>query len=156
MAWPDLSAALRASEERLRSIANNFPGVVFQFYARPTGEFGLYYLSERAEELFDIGPPLEDAYARFAARVAPEHRWLLAGFGGMVGAYLLQGAFSIDTPSLLLLGALGLAAVVALTDPAVLDARADATRPMPGTASVRSSSDLAKTSGPASSVKPVR
>lgn len=69
-----IEAALRASEERLRSIANNFPGVVFQFYARPTGEFGLYYLSERAEELFGIGPPLEDAYARFAAHIAPEHR----------------------------------------------------------------------------------
>ncbi|KAB2936234.1 MAG: PAS domain S-box protein [Candidatus Contendobacter sp.] len=67
-------AALRASEERLRDIANNVPGTVYQFYARPTGELGFYYISERADELFGIDHRLEDAFARFAAQVAPEDR----------------------------------------------------------------------------------
>ena len=73
-AYKRAEAALRASEERLQSIANHIPGVVYQFYARPTGELGLYYLSERAEELFGIRPRLEDAFACFAAHVALEDR----------------------------------------------------------------------------------
>ncbi|MFO1372913.1 MAG: EAL domain-containing protein [Candidatus Competibacteraceae bacterium] len=67
-------AALRTSEERLRDIANSVPGVVYQFYARPTGELGLYYISERADELFGLGNHLEDAFARFTTYVAPEDR----------------------------------------------------------------------------------
>jgi diguanylate cyclase (GGDEF)-like protein/PAS domain S-box-containing protein len=67
-------AALRASEERLREIANKVPGVVFQFYARPNGDMGLYYFSERGAEIFGIEPPLEEALARFSAQVAPEDR----------------------------------------------------------------------------------
>ncbi|KAB2929669.1 MAG: PAS domain S-box protein [Candidatus Contendobacter sp.] len=71
-----IEAALRASKERLRNIANNIPGVVYQFYARPTGELGLYYLSARAGELFGVTPRLEDAFAQFAAQIAPEDREL--------------------------------------------------------------------------------
>ncbi len=67
--------ALRASEERLRGIANNIPGVVFQFYARPTtGEMGLCYLSERTEELFGLGDDRANAFALFTAHVVPEDR----------------------------------------------------------------------------------
>ncbi len=57
---------------------------------------------------------------------AEEHRPLLAGFGGLVAAYVLQGLVSIDAVPLLLLGGLGTAALVALADPALVAARADA------------------------------
>jgi diguanylate cyclase (GGDEF)-like protein/PAS domain S-box-containing protein len=67
-------AALRASEQRLRDIANNVPGVVYQFYVRSTGETGLYYISERADEIFGVGNHLEDAFTRFTAHVAPADR----------------------------------------------------------------------------------
>ena len=73
-AFKRAEATLRASEELMRSVANHIPGVVYQFYARPTGELGLYYFSERAEELFGIRPTLDDAFAAFTARVAPEDR----------------------------------------------------------------------------------
>ncbi|MDS4025756.1 MAG: PAS domain S-box protein [Candidatus Contendobacter sp.] len=69
-------AALRASRERLHNIASNVPGVVFQFYARPTGELGLYYLSVRAEELFGITLRLEDAFPQFTTYIVPEDRKL--------------------------------------------------------------------------------
>ncbi|MDG4597698.1 MAG: PAS domain S-box protein [Candidatus Contendobacter sp.] len=67
-------AALRASRERLHNIANNVPGVVYQFYARPTGERGLSYFSARAGEVFGITPRLEDAFAEFTAHIMPEDR----------------------------------------------------------------------------------
>ncbi|MDG4552409.1 MAG: PAS domain S-box protein [Candidatus Contendobacter sp.] len=69
-------AALRASKEQLRNIANNIPGVVYQFYAHPAGELGFHYISERANELFGMGHQVKDAFARFTARVAPLDREL--------------------------------------------------------------------------------
>ncbi|MDG4595313.1 MAG: PAS domain S-box protein [Candidatus Contendobacter sp.] len=69
-------AALRASKEQLRNIANNIPGVVYQFYAHPTGELGFHYISEHANELFGMGHQGKDAFARFTARVASVDREL--------------------------------------------------------------------------------
>jgi tetratricopeptide (TPR) repeat protein len=51
--------------------------------------------------------------------VAPEHRWLLAAFGGAFAGYLGQGAFSIDMVPLAWWSWVCLGAIVALTDPAV-------------------------------------
>ncbi len=66
--------ALRASEQRLRNIAKNIPGVVYQFYARPNGKIGLYYISHRAGELFGINYRATGAFRRFIKHIAPEHR----------------------------------------------------------------------------------
>jgi PAS domain S-box-containing protein len=66
--------ALRASKEQLRNITNSIPGAVYQFYAHPAGELGFYYISERADELFGMGSQLQDAFARFTARVVPQDR----------------------------------------------------------------------------------
>ncbi|MGE9297172.1 MAG: PAS domain S-box protein [Puniceicoccales bacterium] len=43
---------LREEEARLTSLAQTFPGVIFQWYQRENGEFGLYYMSARVEEIF--------------------------------------------------------------------------------------------------------
>ncbi len=64
--------ALQASEKKLRDIANNIPGVVYQFYARPNGDQGLYYFSERAHELLGINAALDEALMNFITQVAPE------------------------------------------------------------------------------------
>ncbi|MEN6507335.1 MAG: PAS domain S-box protein [Smithella sp.] len=49
--------ALRESEKRLLGINTNMPGVVFQFYAKDNGEYGISYVSERLADLFEV--PLE-------------------------------------------------------------------------------------------------
>lgn len=66
--------ALMASEERLRGIANNFPGVVFQFYASDSGEMGVHYLSERTMEIMGLGNDTWGFLDRFTACIAPEDR----------------------------------------------------------------------------------
>jgi PAS domain S-box-containing protein len=66
--------ALRASEELLRTMTDQVPGVVYQFYARPNGERGLYYVSSRVERLFGLSPELSGFVTRFLAAVVPEDR----------------------------------------------------------------------------------
>ena len=71
--------ALRESEERYRSIAQNLPGVVYQFYARENGLWGMHYVDASAKEVCGLDPdPLDTFFERFAACVAPEdrERWL--------------------------------------------------------------------------------
>jgi PAS domain S-box-containing protein len=63
---------LRASEELLRTMTDQIPGVVFQFYVRPNGERGVYYVSAQAERLFGLSPELSGFVARFVAAIAPE------------------------------------------------------------------------------------
>ena len=46
--------SLRKSEARLRSINENLPGIIFQFYAKDSGEYGMSYISEPAGELAKI------------------------------------------------------------------------------------------------------
>jgi hypothetical protein len=72
---------------------------------------------------------------RARRRLPEEHRWLLGAFGGLLGGYVLQGLFSIDTIPLALLGWLAAGALVALTDPAMIAARAEGTT-APSTTSV--------------------
>ena len=65
---------LRASEELLRTMTDQVPGIVYQFYARPNGERGVNYVSARAERLFGLSPELSGFVARFVAAIAPESR----------------------------------------------------------------------------------
>jgi len=68
-------AALRESEERLRAITDNLPGAVYQFYARPDGQMGLYYVGDRFEALFGFPiEPIQECLPRFISCVAEEHR----------------------------------------------------------------------------------
>jgi O-antigen ligase len=55
-------------------------------------------------------------------RVADEHRWLLAAFGGALAGYLLQGVFSIDAVPLAFVAWVCVGALSSLTDPAALAA----------------------------------
>jgi two-component system, sensor histidine kinase and response regulator len=67
-------AALRESRELLSEMTAQVPGMVYQFYARPNGEKGLYFVSAGAERIFGIKPDLENFFERFTAQVVPEHR----------------------------------------------------------------------------------
>jgi len=52
---------LRENEERLRGITQNLPGIIFQFYAKDGGEYGLSYVSERLSEFSKIVADLDTA-----------------------------------------------------------------------------------------------
>lgn len=45
---------LQESEKRLRGITTHIPGVVFQFYAKAGGEYGISYVSERVSDIFEV------------------------------------------------------------------------------------------------------
>jgi PAS domain S-box-containing protein len=65
---------LKKSEALLFEMTNQVPGLVYQFYARPNGELGLYYVSDRSEQVVGLKPDLEGFFERFIALVIPEHR----------------------------------------------------------------------------------
>ena len=45
---------LLENEKRLCGITTNMPGVVFQFYAKVNGEYGISYVSERMASIFEV------------------------------------------------------------------------------------------------------
>jgi PAS domain S-box-containing protein len=49
------------NEERLRGITHNLPGIIFQFYAKDSGEYGVNYISEPEGEISGIIGPLSTA-----------------------------------------------------------------------------------------------
>jgi PAS fold len=58
---------------RLDGIARNLPGFVYQTYVSDDGEWAVSFADKRAAEIFGIDPePLETAFKRFAACIAPE------------------------------------------------------------------------------------
>ena len=65
---------LRKSKDLLLEMTTQVPGVVYQFYARPNGEMGFYYVSARSDQILGIKPNLEGYFERVAALVIPEHR----------------------------------------------------------------------------------
>ncbi len=66
--------ALQESEARLRSIATNLPGVVYQFYAKDSGEYGMSYVGQRITEIFGLSIDLESMFPTFLAHVFEEDR----------------------------------------------------------------------------------
>jgi len=60
--------ALVASEQRLRSLSNQVPGLVFQFQMYPDGRMFFPYTSERLRDMFKLSPEevLQDATPVFA------------------------------------------------------------------------------------------
>jgi PAS domain S-box-containing protein len=64
-------------KERYRGIVSNLPGIVYQFYARDSGEWGVYYVNERSQEIYGVvTEPLDTWFDRFGACIAPEDREL--------------------------------------------------------------------------------
>ena len=66
--------ALRKHEQQLEEITGTVPGVIYEFYARPDGTMGLYYVSSRAPEVFGISSNTGDFFERFTSQVDPRDR----------------------------------------------------------------------------------
>lgn len=64
--------ALRKNEAILSGITKNMPGVIYQFYAKDTGEYGASYGGERLQEIFGITGSMEDLFPAFASCVHQE------------------------------------------------------------------------------------
>jgi len=89
--------ALRTSEERLRGMAANLPGMVFQSFARQDGAMGFHYISERSEDLFGLRNDLPDFLERFTSCIEPEDRTsFLSSIQGAIstaGRWVFDGRF---------------------------------------------------------------
>ena len=72
---------LRENEERLRGITQNLPGIIFQFYAKDSGEYGVNYFSEPLGEFLDgkviqniDTTNIETLFPTFLSRIHEEDR----------------------------------------------------------------------------------
>jgi len=66
--------ALRESEARMRGLANSVPGVIFQFYARSEGHYGLHFVGDQSASVLGMDAGPDDFITRFAARIPESHR----------------------------------------------------------------------------------
>jgi PAS domain S-box-containing protein len=67
--------ALRRSEEMLRGITKNIPGMVYQFHAAKDGSYKLNYVSERSVEYLGIeNSNLEGTFEKFVEGIVEEDR----------------------------------------------------------------------------------
>jgi len=65
---------LLETQQLLTEIAGTIPGVVYQFYARPDGSMGFYYVSSRAPEIFGINNDADRFFDQFYAQADPRDR----------------------------------------------------------------------------------
>ena len=72
--WLQVREATREQKSRLRGLANSFPGVVFQFYAREGGSVGHNFVSEHSEETLGIPPDPESFFKQCLKRIPAEPR----------------------------------------------------------------------------------
>ncbi|HNY49054.1 MAG TPA: PAS domain S-box protein [Smithella sp.] len=87
-------AVLQENEKRLRGITENLPGIIFQFYATDSGEYGVSYLSEPMHEFAEIMTKAEfedlnSVFPRFFSRIHEEDK----------GRFLVSIKESVDTLS---------------------------------------------------------
>lgn len=66
--------ALRESEQMFADMAYNSAGVIYQFYARPNGESGFYYLSPKVKEMFNFSDNLASADWKLGENVHPDDK----------------------------------------------------------------------------------
>ncbi|TVQ08373.1 MAG: PAS domain S-box protein [Bacteroidetes bacterium] len=65
---------LRESELRMRQLAANIPGAVYQFHVSAEGKFDLLYMSDGGAEIFEKPIELLTDETRLFEEVCPEHR----------------------------------------------------------------------------------
>jgi PAS domain S-box-containing protein len=63
---------LRENEERLRGITQNIPGIIFRFYAKESGEYGLSYANGLLAEFFGGIRELDDMFSFFMSHIHEE------------------------------------------------------------------------------------
>jgi PAS domain S-box-containing protein len=78
--WRDISErkraekALQDSERFFRVLADNIPGVAYQFFARKNGDVGFYYISEKSMEILGLENNTDTFLARATGAVSEEYR----------------------------------------------------------------------------------
>jgi PAS domain S-box-containing protein len=75
--YEKLSSAQRElsiREQQMVEIAATVPGVIFQFYARPDGSTGIYYVSTLSEKIFGFDNSTTDYIRWFTDRLHPDDR----------------------------------------------------------------------------------
>lgn len=70
---------LHENEARLRGITNHLPGVIFQFYAKDNGEYGINYVSESLKEYLGLMATMntednDNLYLSFVSQIHEEDR----------------------------------------------------------------------------------
>jgi len=65
---------VQESERLLAEITSQMPGIVFQFYARPDGKMGLYYINNKSEQIVGLKPDPDGYVERLTGLIIPEHR----------------------------------------------------------------------------------
>lgn len=65
---------LQQSERQVQDIAANVPGVIFQFYAKATGDMGVSYVSPRSREILGIDADSERYYEIFTDCIVDDDR----------------------------------------------------------------------------------
>ncbi len=65
---------IRENEERLRGITRNLPGIIFQFFAKDNGEYGMSYTSQRLAEFLGIEVPADNLFPLFLSHIHEEDR----------------------------------------------------------------------------------
>ncbi len=88
---------IQGKEEQLQEIASTIPGVVYQFYARPDGSRGMYYVSERSRDVLGLSPALDSFFEAFTDHVHPgdRDRFLssIADVVANIGKWNFEGRF---------------------------------------------------------------
>lgn len=75
--YDDLALAqeqIRNRTRQMEEIAATVPGVVYQFYARPDGSMGFYYVSGRSDAILGIGNDTTEYFHAFSNAVHPDDR----------------------------------------------------------------------------------
>ena len=65
---------IRRRQQQMEEIAGTVPGVVFQFFARPEGTTGMYYVSTRSEEIFGFNNSTTDYLSWFMDHLHPDDK----------------------------------------------------------------------------------
>lgn len=65
---------LRESRQFFQDIADRIPGVIYQFYAKPSGEMGLSYISRTSKEFLGIDAGTFHPFERFVEGLTPDCR----------------------------------------------------------------------------------
>ncbi|MFN8017218.1 MAG: O-antigen ligase family protein [Acidimicrobiales bacterium] len=148
-----------ALDRPLTGVGPDAFGLHMADYRRPDVVASLPLNADEAHDVFidraaTAGFPALAAYLWLLGTVAvvawrarrhlpPEHRWLLASFGGSLGAYLVQGLFSIDVVPLAMVAWVSIGALLVLGDPRLVrrreaegDAAPPTVRPLPLAVSV--------------------
>ena len=83
-------------EARLRDLSNSIPGVVFQFFARPDGSYGFYFVSEHAAEVLGVSHEPKNFLERCLERIPDTHR---SAFRASIDASIEEEApWEFETP----------------------------------------------------------